>query len=248
LPPFTATLTCPNGSPSGTVTFFDGGSPIASLPLNSKVTPPVAAFTTSTLAPGSHSITTTYSGGGGCAAATSNPVTQVVGSALYTLILTSSPNPSTPGQPVSFTATPACPGFTPTGIVTFTIDGAVGTPVKLISGAASLTLNSLAAGSHSVTAAYGGDGNCGSATSTVLTQMVGTAVSVAQPGDYVGTLKNCQALPAAEQQGCISQATGNLGTSNPLPLPALPPGSHCTLPDKSRQWVPQGIPAPLGCT
>jgi large repetitive protein len=97
----TATLTCPNGSPSGTVTFFDGGSPIASLPLNSKVTPPVAAFTTSTLAPGSHSITATYSGGGGCAAATSTTLTQVVGAAVYNLLLTSSLNPSVPGQPVT---------------------------------------------------------------------------------------------------------------------------------------------------
>jgi Bacterial Ig-like domain (group 3) len=246
---FTATLTCPIALPSGTVTFFDNGSPTASLPLNIKAAPPVATFTTSTLAPGSHSITATYSGGGGCAAATSNIVTQVVGAAVYGVLLTSSANPSTPGQPVTFTATPTCPGFSPSGIVTFTIDGAVGTPVKLISGVASLTTSSsLTPGSHSVSAAYSGDGNCGPATSAVVTQMVGTAVSVPQPGDYSGSVKNCQALPAAEPQACFGQTPGNVGTSTPTPLPTPLPGSYCTMPDKSRVWVPQGATAPAGCT
>jgi large repetitive protein len=245
---FTATLTCPITLPSGSVTFFDNSSPIASLPLNSKTVPPVAAFTTSTLAPGSHSITATYSGGGGCAGATSNAVAQVVGAAVYGVLLTSSQNPSPPGQQVTFTATPSCPSFSSTGIVTFTIDGVVGSPVKLIGGVASLTLNSLAPGSHSVSASYSGDGNCGAATSAVLMQMVGTGVSVTQPGGSVAAAKNCQALPAAEQQACFGQTTGNLGTSNPTPLPTPVPGSYCTMPDKSREWVPQGIPAPSGCT
>jgi Bacterial Ig-like domain (group 3) len=230
------------------VTFFDNSSPIASLPLNSKTVPPVAAFTTSTLAPGSHSITATYSGGGGCAGATSNAVAQVVGAAVYGALLTSSQNPSPLGQQVTFTATPSCPSFSPTGIVTFTIDGVVGSPVKLIGGVASLTLNSLAPGSHSVSASYSGDGNCGAATSAVLMQMVGTGVSVTQPGGSVAAAKNCQALPAAEQQACFGQTTGNLGTSNPTPLPTPVPGSYCTMPDKSREWVPRGIPASSGCT
>jgi large repetitive protein len=241
----TATVTCPNGAPSGTVTFFDNGSPIASLPLNSKAVPPIAAFTTSTLAPGSHSITTTYSDGGGCPAATSNTLTQVVGAAVYTVLLTSSQSPSTPGQPVTFTAAPSCPGFTPTGIVTFTIDGVMGSPAKLIGGVASLTTSSLTPGSHSVSAAYSGDGNCGPATSAVLMQMVTLpGTSALPPGD----LKNCQALPAAEQLACFGQAIGNLGTSNLTPLPAPLPGSYCTMPDKSRGWVPQGSTAPNGCS
>jgi Bacterial Ig-like domain (group 3) len=242
---FTATPPCPGVLPTGSVVFFDGGVPIATIPLNSKATPPIGAFTTSTLAPGSHSITATYSGGGGCPAATSNTLTQVVGAAVYGVLLTSSANPSTPGQPVTFAATPNCPNFTPTGIATFTIDGAAGTPVKLIGGVATLTSSSLAPGSHSVTAAYSGDGNCGAATSAVLAQMVTAAGTGALPP---GALKNCQALPPAEEQACITQPTANLGTSNPTPLPTPLPGSYCTMPDKSREWVPQGIPAPRGCT
>jgi Bacterial Ig-like domain (group 3) len=243
---FTATLTCPIALASGAVTFLDNGSPIATPPINSKATPPIAAVTISTLPPGSHNVTATYSGGGGCAGTTSNRITQVVGAAGYGIVLTSSQNPSTPGQPVTFTTTPSCPGFAPTGIVTFTIDGVVGSPVKLIGGVASLTTSSLATGSHSVSAFYSGDGNCGPATSAVLTQMVGTAVSVAQPGDSEAASKTCQSLPAAEQQACFVQAIGNLGTSNPTPLPAPLPGSYCTMPDKSREWVPQGG-TPTGC-
>jgi Bacterial Ig-like domain (group 3) len=171
-------------------------------------------------------------------------VTQVVGAPGYSVMLTSSQNPSTPSQAVTFTATPSCPGFTPTGIVTFTIDGVVGSPVKLIGGVATLTLNSLAAGSHSVMAAYSGDGNCGPATSAVLMQIVkATGTGPLPPGE----LKNCQALPAAAQLACITPATGNLGTSNPTQSPAPLPGSYCTMPDKSREWVPRGATAPGGC-
>jgi large repetitive protein len=243
----TATLTCPNGSPSGTVTFFDSGSPIASPPLNGKVNPPVAAFTTGTLAPGSHSIAATYSGGGACPAATSTTLTQVVGAAVYTMLLTSSQNPSTPGQPVTFTATPTCPNFTPTGIVTFTIDGVMGVPTKLISGVASLTTSSLTPGSHNVTAAYSGDGNCGPATSPVLTQMVNATGAGTLPGDPVATLNNCQALAQpSEQQACLAQITGSLGSASPgaTTKPPRPlPGASCTMPAGLR-----GASIPDGCT
>jgi YVTN family beta-propeller protein len=249
-----ATLTCLNGSPSGTVTFLDNGTPIASLPLNTKANPPIAAFATSTLAPGSHSITATYSGGGGCAAATSNPLTQVVGAAANSVMLTSSQNPSTPGQPVTFTATPSCPGFTATGIVTFTIDGAVGVPVKLIGGTASLTTSGLTPGSHSVSAVYSGDVNCGSATSAVLMQSVNaTGTGALAPG----ALTNCQALSAVEQQACIAQATANLGAvtcptvCSPLPAatktPGPLPGTYCTTPDGTRLWVPKETTVPPSC-
>ena len=48
--------------------------------------------------------------------------------------VSSSANPSTPGQQVTFTAVVTAPGFqgTPTGTVTFTIDGQAQTPVPLV--------------------------------------------------------------------------------------------------------------------
>ena len=77
--------------------------------------------------------------------------------------MSSSANPSTVGQPVTFTAVVTAPSYqgTPTGTVTFTIDGQAQTPVTLAlvggSDQAQFTTSTLAAGSHTVSAAYSGD-------------------------------------------------------------------------------------------
>jgi hypothetical protein len=78
-----------------------------------------------------------------------------------TTTLTSNPNPSANGEPVTFTATIASFGRsgTPTGKVTFT-DSTTGTAlgkVTLSGGVASLTTSALASGMHVITASYGGD-------------------------------------------------------------------------------------------
>ena len=92
-----------------------------------------------------------------------------------TTTVTSTPNPSVPGQTVTYTATVASvpPGaFTPTGTVTFTLDA--GPPVTVpvdASGQAVLTDNSLAVGSHTVTATYSGDANLDPSTGTSIQQV-----------------------------------------------------------------------------
>ncbi len=72
--------------------------------------------------------------------------------------LSSSPNPSTSGQNVTFTATVTANVGTPTGSVTFN-DGpnTVGTVNLDASGHATFTTSSLTVGSHSITAVYSGD-------------------------------------------------------------------------------------------
>ena len=88
-----------------------------------------------------------------------------------TTALTSSLNPSASGQSVTFTATVT--GSSPTGTVTFTLDGTAQAPVTLDgSGSAALTASTLPVGSHSITAAYGGDTNNNASTSGALTQAV----------------------------------------------------------------------------
>jgi uncharacterized delta-60 repeat protein len=86
--------------------------------------------------------------------------------------LTSSLNPSTFGVAVTFTATVNSTGGTPTGTVTFK-DGVntLGTGT-LSSGKAIFHTSTLAAGTHSITAAYGGTTSFASSTSAVLTQTV----------------------------------------------------------------------------
>jgi hypothetical protein len=55
---FTATVTGPSGTPTGTVSFFDGTKLLATVGLINGV----ATFTISTLAAGAHKITADYSG------------------------------------------------------------------------------------------------------------------------------------------------------------------------------------------
>jgi len=80
-----------------------------------------------------------------------------------TTTITSSANPSAYGQTVIFTATVSAGGQgpgTPTGTVTFTVDGTtLGTVTLDNSGMASIDDSSLSVGSHSVVASYSGDGN-----------------------------------------------------------------------------------------
>ncbi|WP_181764591.1 Ig-like domain-containing protein [Streptomyces albidus (ex Kaewkla and Franco 2022)] len=152
------------GTPSGTVTFTIDGTTTLTGALNSSGT---ATVSTNTLAAGSHTVEATYNATGDPNFTTSTGTdTHTVLPAGTTTSLSSAPDPSVYGQAVTFTATVASdtPGpATPTGAVTFVIDGGGVVTVPADSdGVAVLTLNSLAAGSYSVTAAYGGDANFGS--------------------------------------------------------------------------------------
>ncbi len=89
--------------------------------------------------------------------------------------LKSSQNPSTKGQPVTFTATVKAAvkqKSQPTGTVTFK-DGSkkLGT-VKLTNGVAKFTTSKLGVGKHKITAAYSGDSNFNPDQSPVLVQEV----------------------------------------------------------------------------
>lgn len=90
-----------------------------------------------------------------------------------TTTLTSSINPSSFNQSVTFTATVTPPGGgTATGTVSF-FDGSKNLGTRtLIGGVATLTLSTLAIGAHSITAVYGGDANFATSTSAVLSQTV----------------------------------------------------------------------------
>ncbi len=89
-------------------------------------------------------------------------------------VVVSSINPSLVGQSVTFTATVT--GTTPTGSVQFK-DGAtdLGGPVALVGGTAALTTSALSAGSHPITAVYGGDADDATSTSPAVTQLVNVA-------------------------------------------------------------------------
>jgi Bacterial Ig-like domain (group 3)/Autotransporter beta-domain/IPT/TIG domain len=88
------------------------------------------------------------------------------------LTISSSRNPSSAGQAVTFTATVAGAGGTPTGTVAFLDNGSpIGTGT-LASGIATFTTSILSVGSHTITASYGGDGAFKPGVSPGLTQTV----------------------------------------------------------------------------
>jgi len=104
-------------------------------------------------------------------------VAKVVSQATTSTALSSSANPSLPGQSVTFTATVSSGGTpitTATGeAVTFT-DGSttLGTGTLNASGQATFSTSTLAVGTHWITAAYPGDSNFAASTSSPLTQNV----------------------------------------------------------------------------
>lgn len=138
----------------------------------------VATFSTGTLLAGTYKVTAAYSGDSNYLGATSANQTLTMTQATPSVALTSSANPSTYGQSVTFTATVTGPTTTPTGTVTFK-DGTttLGTGTLNSSGVATFTTAALTGGTHSITAVYGGDSNFGPATSTALTQTVNVAAA-----------------------------------------------------------------------
>ncbi|KOG37410.1 hypothetical protein ADK74_36615, partial [Streptomyces decoyicus] len=143
-----------------------------------------AFATTSTLAAGSHSVTAVYGGDANFTSSTGTD-TQTVNRAATSTTVTSAPDPSVFGQGFTVTARVAAvpPGAgTPTGTVTFTIDGVGPFDVALdASGQAHFTNSTLAAGGHTVTAVYNGDadfsGSTGSHTQSVHQAATTTTVT-----------------------------------------------------------------------
>jgi len=118
---FTATVTSSDGTPTGTVTFRQGTAALGTASLNGST----AALTTTTLNTGADSISAVYSGNSTFATSTSPVLNQKVNKISTMTALTSSLNPSSKGQPVTFTATLTASSGTPTGTVTFRNAGAM---------------------------------------------------------------------------------------------------------------------------
>jgi Bacterial Ig-like domain (group 3) len=166
---FTATVS-PSAA-TGTVTFFDGATALGAVTVISGA----ATLSTSGLAGGTHSITASYGGDSNYNGSTSAALSQTVNKAGTTNTVTSSLNPSTSGQGVTFTATVS--PSTATGTVTFRDGAATLGTGTLSAGRATFFTSSLSVASHSITAVYGGDSNYNGSTSPALTQTVNKAAT-----------------------------------------------------------------------
>jgi uncharacterized protein YhjY with autotransporter beta-barrel domain len=161
-----ATLAGGNAA-TGTITFKDGAATLGSASLGGNS----ASFSTGALSVGSHSITATYSGDAGNSATTSAAVSITVAAATPAITLSASATSINAGASVTLNAT-LSGGSAPGGTVSFQ-DGGTTLGSSAISGAgASFSTAALAAGSHSLTAVYGGDASNRAVTSAVLTVTV----------------------------------------------------------------------------
>ena len=232
------------GTPTGSVTFYDGTTALGTANLvGNQATLPVT-----TLATASHKLTAQYTGDGNFTGSTSPVVSETVNQASTTTALAVDNNPAVYGQQVTLTATigVSTPGAgTPTGSVTF-YDGstALGT-ANLVGNQATLPVTTLATGSHNLTAQYTGDGNFTGSTSPVVSETVNqasttTALSVDNnPAVYgqqvtltatIGVTTPGAGTPTGSvtfYDGSTALGTANLvGNQATLPVTTLATASH----------------------
>ena len=164
----TATVSASGGTPTGSVSFYDGTTLLGTVALSSGH----ASYTTSGLAAGSHSITATYSGDTNYSGGTSAAVVLSVGQITPTIAIVANVNPAIATSAVTFTATVSSSGGTPTGSVSF-YDGTtlLGT-VTLTSGTAAYTTSSLTVGTNNITAVYSGNSTFQTVTSAAVAELV----------------------------------------------------------------------------
>jgi uncharacterized protein (DUF58 family) len=195
---------------------------------------PNPATTTSTLSvttiattpAGTYTLTITGVSGGLTHTATVTLVVAASGTKqATTTALSSSLNPSFVGQAVTFTATvTSAAGGTPTGTVTFKQGSTVLGTGTLSSGQATFTTSSLAAGTKNYTAAYGGDANYKTSTSTALSQTVNkratttTVTSSLNPSTYgqtvvfAATVSSTAGAPPDGETVTFKRGTTTIGT------------------------------------
>ena len=238
---FTATVQPPSGTTAaGVVTFMDGSTSLGSATLSSNS----AQLVLSALTVGTHSITASYAGGANLSGSGSAALSQVVNGASTTTSVGSSANPSTFGQAVTLSASiQTAFGGGATGTITF-LDGitSLGT-ATVSSNVAQLSLSSLSAGSHSITAKYNGDANFSGSTSAAFAQTVNQASTTTAVASSLNpsTFGQTVTFTASVQSSSGGTPTGNVtffdgatslgsvnlsGSSAQLSLASLSPGSH----------------------
>jgi hypothetical protein len=205
---------------------------VYSLPI---VTPPAAtvftphanssaAFTASSLAVGTHTITARYSGDANYAADTSASIAVTVNQTASTIAATSSANPSFAGQSVTLTAQVTSGGPTPTGNVTFTSGSTMLASVALSGGSAVYTTSSFTS-TQTITVSYSGDTNT-QASSTSISQVVNAAFNTAPGGSGSTTLT----VKAGQMVSAPINITGAAGFSGAVTFACsgLPANAACS--------------------
>jgi|GEM_PF-937068 len=169
---FTATLTSPYGTPTGSVDFYLDGTDIGT----SVIQGGVATLSNFLIRPGVHNVIATYAGQGAFTPAVS--VVIILGIDKYgtKATLTSTPNPSLFGQNVIFNLNIVSsePGFIPSPVllVDQSTNQTLATLTPDSAGNASFSTSSLAIGFHYIVATYAGDAQHAGSSVSVFQQVI----------------------------------------------------------------------------
>jgi Big-like domain-containing protein len=169
----TATVTpaTGTGTPEGSVTFLNGLTTLATVPLNDGK----AVFTLNALALGTMTISASYGGSSGFTGSASASITETVVPVTTVTTVSPSVNPGFLGQFVTISATvrSSSPGATaPSGTVTFKLGKKTLGTGTLSGGTAALKTKKLALGSNKITVVYSGNADFMASTSGTLKEII----------------------------------------------------------------------------
>ncbi len=216
------------GIATGTVSFSDTlNGTTTSLPATRLNSQGNAFIPETSLAVGSHTLTATYSGDPSFTGNTAPPVTVTVSKG-QTQTFLFIPTGAPPSSPVTLQALVLPNGVAgPTGTVQFESGStAIGSPVKVISLVATLTVPMLSNGPNIITAVYSGDANFTGSTSTAAT------ITIANPDFQTGVNPGILTVSASAPGKAVLLLSpvpglGFVGTVS-LSCSGLPSGSTCS--------------------
>jgi hypothetical protein len=189
---------------TGNVTFTDNGAALGTATLSGTGTATISPI----LTPGTHSIIASYGGDTNDATSASAAYPLAVILATTQTAVSATPSSALVLAPVTIIAKVTGNGGLPTGTVTFLADNAsIGTATLDATGTATFTTSGLLAGSHALSASYGGDANDTPSASASVTETVGTIPTVTDLGTSTTSGLNPQIILVATV----------LGNSGPTP-------------------------------
>jgi hypothetical protein len=169
----TATVMSSTGTavPSGSITFEDGTASLGTVAVGSTGQ---AALVSPALTAGTHQLRADYSGAAAFAASESGALEEDVAVQGSTTLLLPTVDPAGFGETLVFVVlvVPDAGSGVPTGRVTLMDAGTWLGSATLAGGAAAVVVNGLGAGTHDITASYGGDGNFTPSSSAASSEQV----------------------------------------------------------------------------
>jgi hypothetical protein len=228
---FTSIVTGNGVAPTGTVTFLSGTATLGTATLASGA----AAFTTSTLAVGAYPVTASYGGDANNSPSVSAVVNLTVELIPTTTSLVVSQTTGPNAQTLLIAVVEGTQPPTPTGTVTFSSAGVtIGTGTLDSSGVVTFA-PSLASGSYSVIAAYGGDALHSPSTSQPVT--------VTAPADFSLSVTPATVSLKTSQNGTVTvnlTSEGGFTDTIGLGCASLPAGVTCIFSNDSLKLAANG--------